>query len=638
MSDSDFDSGDPWDLGPLSPEPAATEDATTPDTDGAAPPPPPATPPAAPEPVETAVDVAETDADVDAPEIEIPEIGDLGVDVPDIDVPDEGDLDAALADLEADAAGDVPDITELDFSELASDVEVETITAEAADVADLSDTASDIDLGSLDDPIDTEVELPEAPGPDVVSGRGPLSAMLASTGLFGDDEAESAIETEPTVDEAIDGADDELETAEDAPDTDAPELEIISDVPELEPPADGTAWVGADSELPESGPDWLEDEPDTGTTEPPSVYKELEDLDGMHEADGETTDPDTPDADFGITFGEEHTEVTEDDPLDDDISRVTSLVADVEPIVIDGDGGEDSAAASPADLDWLGDDDDFSIGVDDDTDLDDSEGGEASVSTDLASDLDSEFSVPEVRFDDDALDVDEDVTTLDDSLPGSEAPDDEADASADAERSDDTPWAPGIASAGAATIPMVADPFTDDGSTDEPSGGEDTDPLGAEEESPEPSESPVDFEDDDLVEVLEEDEPTVDDEAVDHEDEGSVPVAAPVADWGSKWEESQQGWVDGEWRPIIATSDSLSAWAVDVYLGVVVGDVVAAESDVEALASARAEAEERMVSEATSRGAHAVLGVRSTVEQVGDDRLVTSSGTAVTLVALNGNS
>lgn len=110
--------------------------------------------------------------------------------------------------------------------------------------------------------------------------------------------------------------------------------------------------------------------------------------------------------------------------------------------------------------------------------------------------------------------------------------------------------------------------------------------------------------------------------------------------WGIKWTESRQGWIDDEsgqqmWRPIVTTSQELSDFAIDEYLGVVFGDttVSLATASSLAIADARNAASQAMVSEAMTRGAHAVIATSITVQTVGDNVLVSSSGTAVALKA-----
>ena len=109
-------------------------------------------------------------------------------------------------------------------------------------------------------------------------------------------------------------------------------------------------------------------------------------------------------------------------------------------------------------------------------------------------------------------------------------------------------------------------------------------------------------------------------------------------EWGARWHESAQGWVEDSsgqatWRPIVTTASTLSEWEVDTYLGIVVGDtpVSAAAPMDTAMALSRQQAIRLMVEEALARGAHAVIGVALSVNDLGSVPLATASGTAVTL-------
>lgn len=109
-------------------------------------------------------------------------------------------------------------------------------------------------------------------------------------------------------------------------------------------------------------------------------------------------------------------------------------------------------------------------------------------------------------------------------------------------------------------------------------------------------------------------------------------------EWGARWHESAQGWVEdasgqATWRPIVTTAASLSEWEVDTYLGIVVGDApvsTGAPMDT-AMALSRQQAVRLMVDEALARGAHAVIGVALSVNDIGSVPLATATGTAVTL-------
>ena len=115
--------------------------------------------------------------------------------------------------------------------------------------------------------------------------------------------------------------------------------------------------------------------------------------------------------------------------------------------------------------------------------------------------------------------------------------------------------------------------------------------------------------------------------------------AAVSDEWGAKWQESLQGWVpdeDGQrvWRPIVTTSQELSDFVIEKYLGVVFGDatVDVSEASEQAISRARQTATAAMVAEAMTRGAHAVIAVAINVQTVGNKVLVTGTGTAVALI------
>lgn len=121
----------------------------------------------------------------------------------------------------------------------------------------------------------------------------------------------------------------------------------------------------------------------------------------------------------------------------------------------------------------------------------------------------------------------------------------------------------------------------------------------------------------------------------------AVPAASETApiEWGSRWQESAQGWVEDEqgrstWRPIVTTSPILSEWQIDTYLGVVAADVVLGSGPIEVeMTSRRTAAMRALVDEAMARGAHAIVGVSTTMASLGGSTVLTATGTAVTLKA-----
>ena len=111
--------------------------------------------------------------------------------------------------------------------------------------------------------------------------------------------------------------------------------------------------------------------------------------------------------------------------------------------------------------------------------------------------------------------------------------------------------------------------------------------------------------------------------------------------WGATWRWTAQGWVDRDsdhptWRPVVTTTDVVSNWEPDTYLGVVSGEAaVRAVQDTAtlgaALSAGREAAVRGMVDAGVARGAHAVIGADLTYTELGDHIIVTSTGTAVTL-------
>jgi len=107
--------------------------------------------------------------------------------------------------------------------------------------------------------------------------------------------------------------------------------------------------------------------------------------------------------------------------------------------------------------------------------------------------------------------------------------------------------------------------------------------------------------------------------------------------WGSQWENSAQGWVAEQWRPVVTTTSGFPAWEVDTYLGVIAGEaavhsLLADESLLgAALDEGRDVAQRGLIDSAVAKGAHAVVGASVRYTQVGGRLLVTMTGTAVTL-------
>ncbi|MGZ8785474.1 MAG: heavy metal-binding domain-containing protein, partial [Acidimicrobiia bacterium] len=142
------------------------------------------------------------------------------------------------------------------------------------------------------------------------------------------------------------------------------------------------------------------------------------------------------------------------------------------------------------------------------------------------------------------------------------------------------------------------------------------------------------------------------DEPADHQDEstklddtsaepqeGAAVIDSPV-EWGTRYREAHQGWVEDDegrstWRPIVTSGESVAGWDIDIYLGLVSGDISIDPVSTDAVASevavAREGAVRRMLDEGLARGAHAIVGVTFSIQDVGGIVLVGASGVAVTL-------
>jgi uncharacterized protein YbjQ (UPF0145 family) len=142
------------------------------------------------------------------------------------------------------------------------------------------------------------------------------------------------------------------------------------------------------------------------------------------------------------------------------------------------------------------------------------------------------------------------------------------------------------------------------------------------------------------------------DEPADHQDESTkldhtsaeAQEAAAVIDspveWGTRYREAHQGWVEDDegrstWRPIVTSGESVAGWDIDIYLGLVSGDIsidpVSTDAVASEVAAAREGAVRRMLDEGLARGAHAIVGVTFSIQDVGGIVLVGASGVAVTL-------
>ncbi len=136
------------------------------------------------------------------------------------------------------------------------------------------------------------------------------------------------------------------------------------------------------------------------------------------------------------------------------------------------------------------------------------------------------------------------------------------------------------------------------------------------------------------------DTPDADVDAEDHETAEPATVVDSPVEWGVRYREAHQGWVEDDegrstWRPIVTSGESVAGWDIDIYLGLVSGDISIDRPSPGAVASEVAAAREgavrRMLDEGLARGAHAIVGVTFTLEDVAGVVLVGASGVAVTL-------
>ncbi len=85
----------------------------------------------------------------------------------------------------------------------------------------------------------------------------------------------------------------------------------------------------------------------------------------------------------------------------------------------------------------------------------------------------------------------------------------------------------------------------------------------------------------------------------------------------------------------MTSGESVAGWDIDIYLGLVSGDISIDPVSTEAVAAevsiAREGAVRRMLDEGLARGAHAIVGVTFSIEDVAGMVLVGASGVAVTL-------
>lgn len=107
-------------------------------------------------------------------------------------------------------------------------------------------------------------------------------------------------------------------------------------------------------------------------------------------------------------------------------------------------------------------------------------------------------------------------------------------------------------------------------------------------------------------------------------------------DWGTRSDEAYEGWVQDDegvetWRMIVTNLPTVSGYDIDEFLGLAVADSMVASHDVETVAIGRRAAFDALTEDGVLRGAHAIVAVAHAIQPVGDQILVTVSGTAVTL-------
>lgn len=128
---------------------------------------------------------------------------------------------------------------------------------------------------------------------------------------------------------------------------------------------------------------------------------------------------------------------------------------------------------------------------------------------------------------------------------------------------------------------------------------------------------------------------------------GHAPIIGTVAtgviekkpipeDWGTRSDDAYEGWVQDDsgvetWRMIITNLPTVAGYDIDEFLGLAVADSLIVSHDVEAVASGRRAAIDALTEDGVLRGAHAIVAVTHAVQSMGNQMLVTVSGTAVTL-------
>jgi uncharacterized protein YbjQ (UPF0145 family) len=521
--------------------------------------------------------------------------------------------------------------------------------------------------------------------PPPTESHGPLSQVLAASGLFGRSDVPAA--PEPVTDDDSDSEPTDSVDVDEGPDSeptdsiDVTALETVETAGEVEAPDLGAPSMGAsvgvgatDADLPSEPPAWMADEPtqvdqpiESTDPEMPELAEAVPDTDVADDAALDEVAGVFAEISFAddIELPVDTPDVSEDESIDvGDETNIESLVAELADASLEGDDlsfddeGSD-IAIDPDDtpsvyreLEALGE---VETGSDEPqdplaeiTDEDSKVADIPSESTDWGGfeyreeAADSDAPIFGVTFgkEEEAEEETEEVTdVLDAEEPAS--PEEVA-----TEAGDEEPVTE--------TTPEVADDaLTTDFDLEAPEAvdvGEFADEVVDFLDEADDDALEVDFSQDEPADIAVDvptDEPSTTPEPVEPEKAfvETAPELEPEGDaavpteWGSRWQESAQGWVEdaqgrSTWRPIVTTSPILSEWHIDTYLGVVATDIVLGPGSIETeMATARTAAMRALVDEAMTRGAHAVVGVFTTLAPVSGSTVLTATGTAVTLKA-----
>ncbi|MBK5266571.1 MAG: hypothetical protein JJE47_03985 [Acidimicrobiia bacterium] len=598
--------------------------------------------------------------------------GDLAADTS-IDIPGLGASDAIFEDLPAPledisssfgdlSAVDVPDIAAIQFDEGSVDFGSIELTGDA---------------DSLDDqgPIDMAFE-------DVESIEAELAETLQALG----DQTADSITLDPSDVPTGDAHDffPEFMTSIDAPVDDvAVEIEMAgmpANGPEMTTDPDVETHLNLDvpvddeaEDEPESAPgdatlDISSDfaEPDFSThTSPPSVYHELESL-----GDGETSEtpespesifgavlggaPEGPDDPFAAIFGSGEAAIaavaaaaaaieTEqpvrftpgDSPTVDDLP---DFLVDDEPhaeigpsVAAPAESADDSPVESPAEV---------SSEVSDEVSAEDTDTDTSGEATEPAADADNGETRAGEAKDSEYVAV---LTNEDNGADGVDAPQPDGETQADpgsVEINDDASPIPPLPPMQATTPSFDPDPFSSGHDSDLTKVDADDlkstgdDPAAAV-EAMFPSDVPMDFS---PQTGAESNSPiSTNPPAIVGTTTTGVSEKKPIPeDWGTRSDEAYEGWVQDDegvetWRMIVTNLPTVSGYDIDEFLGLAVADSMVASHDVETVAIGRRAAIDALTEDGVLRGAHAIVAVAHAIQPVGDQILVTVSGTAVTL-------